>query len=61
VLATEARDDCALKVLDHVPQAPELVGKPLVLGDLILDLEGAGVVCSVHGAPGALEAWARWR
>ena len=30
--------DLALKVLDHVAQAPELIGKPLVLGDLILDL-----------------------
>jgi len=37
-LAAEARHDRALKVLDHVAQAPELIGDPLVLGDLILDL-----------------------
>jgi len=37
-LAAEARPDRALKVLHRVAQAPELIGNPLVLGDLILDL-----------------------
>jgi hypothetical protein len=38
LLAAEARHDRALKVCHHVAQAPELIGKPLVVGDLILDL-----------------------
>jgi hypothetical protein len=37
-LAAEARHDRALKLGHHVAQARELIGDPLVLGEVILDL-----------------------
>jgi len=37
-LAADARHDRALKLGHHVAQASELIGDPLVVGELILDL-----------------------
>jgi hypothetical protein len=38
LLAADARNDLALKVLHHVAQSPELIDKPPAVGDLVLDL-----------------------
>jgi hypothetical protein len=38
LLAADARNDLALKVLHHIAQSPELIDKSPAVGDLVLDL-----------------------